>query len=94
MITLGEKGAVLASEEGCYIAAAPEIEVKSTIGAGDSSIAGFLAATKSNLPYAERLATAVCYGSAACMNDGTEPPKKSDIETLLKRSAIKPATVK
>ena len=45
MISLGGRGAVLVSAEGTYAAAPPAITPLSTIGAGDSAIAGFLAAT-------------------------------------------------
>ena len=86
MISLGGKGATLASADGVYAANAPKIEVLSTIGAGDSSIAGFIAAASEGLPYAEMLRRAVSYGSAACMTEGTRPPEKSSTEAL--RAAI------
>ena len=83
MISLGAKGAMLCCEDGCYIANAPDVTVLSTIGAGDSSIAGFVAAAKQGLPYSEMLRMAVCYGSAACMTEGTRPPRAEDITKLL-----------
>ena len=83
MISLGGAGAVLATAEGVYAANAPKIEVRSTIGAGDSSIAGFLSAASEGLPYPEMLRRAVCFGSAACMTEGTRPPERSATEALL-----------
>ena len=44
MISLGARGALLYCPQGCFAAQAPAIEAISTIGAGDSSIAGFCAA--------------------------------------------------
>ena len=83
MISLGDKGAVLCCEDGCYIANAPRVEAVSTIGAGDSSIAGFIAAAKDGRSYAEILKTAVSYGTAACMTEGTRPPRREDIQALI-----------
>jgi 1-phosphofructokinase len=89
MISLGSKGAVLACSDGCFSATAPRINAISTIGAGDSSIAGFLAATQKGLPAKDILKTAVSYGSAACLTEGTKPPRKDDIEALLKKTIAK-----
>ena len=82
MISLGAKGAVLASDDGIFSANAPKITALSTIGAGDSSLAGFLAAYKDGKDYEECLKTAVAYGSAACLTEGTKPPRREDIEKL------------
>ena len=87
MISLGSKGAMLCCMDGCFVAYAPKIEALSTIGAGDSSIAGFVAAAKSGSTYEEMLRAAVCYGSAACMTEGTRPPRAEDVEMIM--SAVK-----
>ena len=89
MISLGAKGAVLACSEGLFIANAPLISALSTIGAGDSSIAGFLAAYKDRKSPAECLKNAVAFGSAACLTEGTKPPKKEDIEQLIQSIKVK-----
>ena len=83
MISLGGAGAVLVCREGDFTAAAPRIKPLSTIGAGDSSIAGFLAAMAEGRPPAECLKTAVAFGSAACLTPGTQPPNKNDVQRFL-----------
>lgn len=83
MISLGSKGAMLCCEDGCFVAHAPKINALSTIGAGDSSIGGFIAARAAGLSYPEMLRYAVCYGSAACMTEGTRPPMAEDVNALL-----------
>ena len=88
MISLGGAGAVLACEDGIFSANAPEIEVLSTIGAGDSSIAGFIAAAKSGLSYPDMLRNAIAFGSAACMTEGTRPPEKDGVEELLEKVVV------
>ena len=83
MISLGARGAVLACAEGVYFTKPPKIDALSTIGAGDSSIAGFIAAYKNKKRAEDCLKSAVAYGSAACLTEGTKPPKKEDIEAFI-----------
>ena len=85
MISLGAKGAMLACGAGVLVATPPQIEVRSTIGAGDSSIAGFLAATAIGADASACLCEAVAYGSAACMSEGTQPPSTEDVDKIRDR---------
>ena len=87
MISMGGDGALLVCDEGAYIAVPPTVDIKSTIGAGDSSIAGFIACPHD--AGAKRLQWAVAYGSAACMTEGTLPPRPADVQMLLKDIQIK-----
>ena len=82
MVTLGEKGAALLTKEKVYIATCPVIKAISTIGAGDSTIAGFIAGAFAGESAKECLKTAVSFGTAACLTAGTLPPKKEDIEKI------------
>ena len=83
MVSLGKRGAVLVCNSGCFFAQAPNILPRSTVGAGDSAIAGFLAATTKKQTAAEALCLAAAYGTAACLREGTNPPTVSDIEQIL-----------
>ena len=83
MISLGGRGALLVCADGVFLATPPQIDVKSTIGAGDSSIGGFLAAAKCGASAEDRLRYATAYGTAACMTEGTRPPQKEDVTSLL-----------
>ena len=85
MISLGGDGAILANGGKTYRARVPKIEVRSTIGAGDSSVAGFIACD-GNAEF--RLKNAMAYGAAACMREGTNPPRKKDIESILNKIKI------
>lgn len=86
MVSMGGEGAILLTEGRTYVANAPTIEPVSTIGAGDSSIAGFITAAEQEP--GQRLKTAVAFGSAACMTQGTQPPVKEAIDTLLKTISV------
>ena len=82
MISLGSLGALLFCDGRLYTAKPPKIEALSTIGAGDSSIAGFISAFADGKCADECLRSAVAYGSAACLTEGSMPPEKEDIERI------------
>ena len=83
VISMGGDGALLVCGEGLFTAKAPEIQPASTIGAGDSSIAGFLAAATAGKSAADCLKTEVAYGTASCLTAGTLPPAAEDIRKIL-----------
>ncbi|HET8602936.1 MAG TPA: 1-phosphofructokinase family hexose kinase [Marmoricola sp.] len=87
LVTLGGNGAVLVTATGAWHAAAPPTTVASTVGAGDSSLFGYLLADLRGTPDpGERLALAVAYGSAAAALPGTTIPRPSQARTQLVRS--------
>ncbi len=87
IISLGAKGAILACNEGVFEAHPPKVEVRSTIGAGDSLIAGFIAADGKTAD--ERLRMGIAYGSAACMREGTNPPLPEDIAEIAAKIEVR-----
>ena len=89
MVSLGEQGAMLLHESGCYIATPPAIDAKSTIGAGDSTLAGFVAAADRGEDPAGCLRNAVTYGTAACLTPGTLPPTAEDIAKIYPQVQVK-----
>jgi 1-phosphofructokinase family hexose kinase len=84
MISLGKDGAVLVNSDGAWHVNAPDAEVVSTIGAGDSAIAGFLFALSRGEDWLTCLKYSVAFGSAACMTSGTRPPIAADIYRLIR----------
>ncbi len=71
MVSLGEKGAVLLDENGkTYIQEAPKGQVISTVGAGDSAVAAFLAEYLNSNDYKNSLKLAVAAGSATAFSNG------------------------
>lgn len=81
LVTLGGAGAVLVTAEGAWFAEAPRIKVASTVGAGDSSLAGYLLAELTGLAPAARLQSAIRYGAAAASLPGTQAPTPADLCT-------------
>ena len=79
MATLGPAGAVLVTGGGAWHATAPKVPVASTVGAGDSSVAGYVLADVRGGDEPERLRTAMVYGSAAASLPGTTLPTPGDL---------------
>lgn len=82
MVSLGEQGALLLCGGRCWMATPPVVEAVSTIGAGDSSLAGFIAAAQRGESADLCLKHAVAYGTAACLTEGTLPPEAEDIAAI------------
>ncbi len=93
LATLGGNGAVLVTPDGAWHATPPPTAVVSTVGAGDSSLFGYLLGDIRGLPAPERLALAVAYGSAAAGLPGTTIPRPSQLRTeLVGVTALTPST--
>lgn len=82
MVSMGEQGALLVRQNRLYTAVPPEIQAISTIGAGDSSIAGFISAFAAGEDPKACLRSAVAFGTAACMTEGSQPPRWEDVEKI------------
>jgi len=81
LVTLGAEGAVLVTADGAWQATPPRIRVVSTVGAGDSSLAGYLLADVAGDGPADRLKHSVRYGAAAASLPGTQAPTPGDLPT-------------
>ncbi len=81
LLTLGGEGAVLSTAAGeVWSARAPRIAVRSTVGAGDSSLAGHLLADLAGAPAPDRLRRAVATGSAAAALPGSAVPTPEQVD--------------
>ncbi|MGC4109040.1 MAG: 1-phosphofructokinase family hexose kinase [Nocardioides sp.] len=83
LVTLGPHGAVLVTAEDAWHAAPPPTTVVSTVGAGDSSLFGYLLGDVTGRPPEQRLSLAVAYGSAAAGLPGTTIPHPRQVRTEL-----------
>jgi 6-phosphofructokinase 2 len=81
-VSMGPDGAWIMSSDEKHFAAAPKVEKKSTVGAGDSMVAGMTYMLQQNRLLKEVIAFGVSCGSAATMNEGTQLFKKADAERL------------
>ena len=60
----------------------PKVERKSTVGAGDSMVAGIIYSLSLNKSLQEAVRYGVACGTAATMNPGTELCRKEDADAL------------
>ena len=80
LVTLGGAGAVLVTAEGAWAATPPPATVKSTVGAGDAALAGYLLGRTAGKSPAASLARSVAYGTAAASKQGTQFPRPEEID--------------
>lgn len=86
IVSIGKYGAVAVAGGVSYQLQVPDIVPLSTVGAGDSMIAGFVGACARGAGIEECLENAAVYGTSACLMQGTDPPTAAvmkDIRNLV-----------
>ncbi len=91
-LSLGAQGALFASADVGLLANAPQVPVVSTVGAGDSFLAGLVAALSRQSERAEAFRTAVAAGAAALLAPGTALCQPQDIERLRVQVTVRSLT--
>ncbi|MCY7329118.1 MAG: PfkB family carbohydrate kinase, partial [Saprospiraceae bacterium] len=81
-VSLGPQGALLVTRDGFEHIPAPMVKKQTTVGAGDSMIAGMVWALEAGKPLREMAQIGVACGSAATMNTGTELFQATDVWRL------------
>lgn len=81
-VSLGAEGALLAWREGLVRLAAPEVRVRSAVGAGDSFLAAMVLALAQGQAPPDALAWGVAAGAAAVLTPGTGLCHQADVERL------------
>ncbi len=90
MISMGARGSVWSDGKKKAIVNAPDKgKPLSTIGAGDSTVAGYMAATARGAESEEALKTAASFGSAACYTEGTRPPMPDCVSELYAMAEVR-----
>jgi 6-phosphofructokinase 2 len=82
VLSLGEAGALLATADGCDRFPAIPVTAKSTVGAGDSMLAGIVLGLTRGLPLPEAVRFGMAAGSAALLGFGTALCRRADVERL------------
>lgn len=70
IVSLADQGAILATKEAAWIATVPQGELNGSVGAGDSMVAGFLAAIQTGKKLADAFRQSVAAGSATAFSKG------------------------
>jgi len=89
-ISLGADGLIWRStnEEKTLFAKVPQITVRSSVGSGDASLAGFAFADNQGLEPAEALRLAAACGAANCLAEGPGRARAGDIAKLKKEIRV------
>ncbi len=85
VVSLGPDGAWLVSSDKRYFVEAPKVEKRSTVGAGDSMVAGITYSLQKGWALRDAIRFGVACGSAATMNQGTQLFRREDAERLFAR---------
>ena len=83
LVSMGAKGILLVSDGQQYLAVPPNVNVESTIGAGDSSVAGFIFGLVQGKDLKQCLIYAVAAGTATTLRQGTALCQKDDFERIV-----------
>jgi 6-phosphofructokinase 2 len=82
VVSLGAAGAMLVSKNEIIQATPPAVKKRSTVGAGDSMVAGIVLSLSRGWELKDALRYGVATGTAATMNHGTELSQLKDVECL------------
>lgn len=83
VVSLGPMGAIWVTKNECEHIPAPPVKKLSTVGAGDSMVAGMTWGLAQNKSFGQMARMGVACGSAATMNAGTQLFKPEDATKLL-----------
>jgi 1-phosphofructokinase len=89
LVSLGSAGAILV-DESVVAGESPVNEPRSTVGAGDAFLAGFLAGQSLGMSRREAFAEALAWGAAAVQLPGTRMPGPGDIDRSVVRILTDP----
>lgn len=88
LISMAEKGILLFSKETLLKATPPKVKVKSAIGAGDASVAGFIHAYEKNMSISDCLRMSIACGTATALTPGTALCRKEDVKKIIMKCKI------
>lgn len=85
VVSLGSEGAMIAGEDEAWYASSLDVPVSSTVGAGDSMVAGLLHGFAMGGDAAQALRWGVACGNASVMTEGTSLIDNDALPTLLSK---------
>ncbi|MFQ3550306.1 MAG: 1-phosphofructokinase family hexose kinase, partial [Armatimonadota bacterium] len=88
IISLGKQGCVACYEDFVYDVSSPMVKPQSTIGSGDSLIAGVLYGLENGMNIEDCLKLGSACGAATAMTNGTEIGNKKDVDKLINQVKI------
>ena len=84
VVSMGGQGAMLITKDQVEQVPAPKVKARSTVGAGDSMVAGLVYKLSLGWSLSDSVKYGVAAGAAAVMSPGSELCKREDVEDLFK----------
>ena len=88
ILSMDKNGLIYSGNDYRYKVSVPNVEVKSTIGAGDSTMAGFIYGVQNGFPLKDCVKFAAAFGTASVMSEGTVPPTVKNVHEVFLSTAI------
>lgn len=89
IVSLGSKGCLYVDNDTVMELIAPQLDVVSTVGAGDAFVGGYVVGTIEQMKTEERLIFASSVAGASVMSEGTKPGSLEQISLLLQQYIVK-----
>jgi 1-phosphofructokinase len=87
-LSMGKAGAIFVNKNGVWRSQAIPVAVRSTVGAGDSMTGALVYGIEQRLPDEQCFALAMAASAGSCATEGTNPPDRGLVDTLLTRTRI------
>jgi 6-phosphofructokinase 2 len=88
LVSLGPDGMLMTTPKRILHARPPSVKVRSTVGAGDCAVAGFVHGLAGKEAIADALRRSVAAGTAATLNPGTGLCRSEDIAVILPQVTV------
>ncbi|EYF05951.1 1-phosphofructokinase [Chondromyces apiculatus] len=92
IVSMGARGAVFSEGSAACLAVPPQVAVRSTVGAGDAMVAGYLVATLRGLPLADRARLATAFSLGTLTTLGPRLPPTAEVEARAAEVHVSPLT--
>jgi len=89
IVSMGEEGALFTDGKHTLYSPALQVDVKSTVGAGDAMLGGVLMGLEKGADMGDSFRFGVAAGAASVMMEGTQPLQYSDFEALLPKVTLR-----
>ncbi|GAB2795528.1 1-phosphofructokinase [Halomonas shantousis] len=89
LLSAGSAGVLWVSRRGAWLATPPAVDVASTVGAGDTLLAGMLHGVLADLPVEQALRLATALSAESVRHVGVGDPHAADFDTLQQQTHVR-----
>lgn len=90
LVSMGGDGGLLVHADGAWMIRVPQVDTVSTIGSGDSTVAGFAVGFSRGCPMEEVVRLAMACGTANALTNSVGLLKHDALESILNQIHIQP----